>query len=137
VLVAELEEYLNYRRQFHVACRDGTRRPHQTVSQGESFGLASSGARLRVWKSSNNDVPIAATVLIVLFAIQRWGSGKGGKLFESVMVAWFVVSAWAGIGKIIHQPRVVLARWIPAMRWRISRRNHLERPYQRLVQYAG
>ena len=54
-------------------------------------------------------VPIAAAVLIALFAIQRRGSGKVGKLFGPVMVAWFVVLALAGLTQIINQPRVLLA----------------------------
>ena len=54
-------------------------------------------------------VPIAAGVLVALFAIQRRGSGKVGKLFGPVMVAWFVVLALAGIAHIINRPRVLAA----------------------------
>jgi KUP system potassium uptake protein len=54
-------------------------------------------------------VPIAAGVLVGLFAIQRHGSGKVGKLFGPVMVAWFVVLALAGIAHVINHPRVFAA----------------------------
>ena len=54
-------------------------------------------------------VPIAAAVLIGLFAIQRRGSGKVGKLFGPVMVAWFVVLALTGAAQISHHPGVLLA----------------------------
>ena len=54
-------------------------------------------------------VPIAAAVLVALFAIQRRGSGKVGKLFGPVMVAWFLVLAWAGLVHVIDQPRVLVA----------------------------
>ena len=54
-------------------------------------------------------VPIAAAVLVAVFAIQRRGSGKVGKLFGPVMVAWFVVLAWAGLAQIIDRPSVLLA----------------------------
>src|SRR6185369_14689594 len=51
----------------------------------------------------------AAAVLIGLFAIQRRGSGKVGKLFGPVMVAWFVVLALTGVAQISHHPGVLLA----------------------------
>jgi KUP system potassium uptake protein len=54
-------------------------------------------------------VPIAAGVLVALFAIQRRGSGKVGRLFGPVMVAWFAVLALAGIAHVINQPRVLAA----------------------------
>src|SRR5690349_11816047 len=36
-------------------------------------------------------VPVAGLVLVVLFAIQKRGSGRVGRLFGPVMAAWFVV----------------------------------------------
>src|SRR5437660_142502 len=42
-------------------------------------------------------VPVAGLVLIVLFAIQRRGSGRVGRLFGPVMAAWFVVLGLAGL----------------------------------------
>jgi KUP system potassium uptake protein len=54
-------------------------------------------------------VTIAAAVLVGLFAIQRRGSGKVGKLFGPVMVAWFAVLALAGLMQVIKEPRVLNA----------------------------
>jgi KUP system potassium uptake protein len=54
-------------------------------------------------------VPIAAGVLVALFAIQRRGSGKVGKLFGPVMVAWFAVLVLTGIAQIIQRPAVLAA----------------------------
>jgi KUP system potassium uptake protein len=54
-------------------------------------------------------VPIAAGVLVGLFAIQRRGSGKVAKLFGPVMVAWFVVLALTGIAHVINRPDVLAA----------------------------
>ena len=54
-------------------------------------------------------VPVAAAVLVALFAIQRRGSGKVGKLFGPVMVAWFLVLAVAGLAQILSRPSVLLA----------------------------
>ena len=54
-------------------------------------------------------VPIAAAVLVGLFAIQSRGSGKVGKLFGPVMVVWFVLLAAAGIVHIVAHPAVLAA----------------------------
>src|SRR3954466_8219021 len=42
-------------------------------------------------------VPIAAGVLLGLFAVQSHGSGKMGALFGPIMAAWFGVLALAGL----------------------------------------
>ena len=54
-------------------------------------------------------VPIAAVVLVGLFAIQSRGSGKVGFLFGPVMAVWFVTLALAGLYHLIQHPSVVLA----------------------------
>ncbi|MBV9889941.1 MAG: KUP/HAK/KT family potassium transporter, partial [Rhizobacter sp.] len=54
-------------------------------------------------------VPIAAGVLIALFAIQRHGSGRVGKLFGPVMAAWFASLAISGIVHIVEHPHVLEA----------------------------
>jgi len=54
-------------------------------------------------------VPIAAAVLVALFAIQRRGSGGIGKLFGPVMVAWFATLALAGLAHVVQHPGVVAA----------------------------
>ena len=52
-------------------------------------------------------VPLAATVLVVLFAIQSRGSGRVGRLFGPVMAAWFVVLGLAGMTHVFAQPAVL------------------------------
>ena len=54
-------------------------------------------------------LPIAAAVLIGLFAIQSRGSGLVGKLFGPVMIAWFALLALAGLSHVIARPGVLLA----------------------------
>ncbi|MEP6944146.1 MAG: potassium transporter Kup [Betaproteobacteria bacterium] len=54
-------------------------------------------------------VPITAAILVALFTIQRRGSGKVGTVFGPVMIAWFVILAWAGLAQIIRAPHVLLA----------------------------
>jgi KUP system potassium uptake protein len=53
-------------------------------------------------------IPIAAVIVVLLFAVQRFGTGQVGKLFGPVMVLWFVVLAAAGLGTIVHDPAVIL-----------------------------
>jgi KUP system potassium uptake protein len=53
-------------------------------------------------------VPISAVILTVLFAAQRYGTGKVGNLFGPVMVLWFLVLALAGLSQVVHRPAVLL-----------------------------
>ncbi|KQO64573.1 potassium transporter Kup [Curtobacterium sp. Leaf261] len=52
-------------------------------------------------------VPIAAVILTILFAAQRFGTARVGKLFGPVMLLWFAVLAVAGIGSIVKDPTVL------------------------------
>jgi KUP system potassium uptake protein len=52
-------------------------------------------------------VPMAAVILAVLFAVQRFGTGKVGRLFGPVMVLWFIALAAAGIREIVAHPSVL------------------------------
>src|SRR3954463_10279294 len=54
-------------------------------------------------------VPIAAGVLVGLFAVQSHGSGKMGALFGPMMAAWFGALALAGIAHVIDRPGVLSA----------------------------
>src|SRR3954466_2475741 len=52
-------------------------------------------------------VPVAAVILTVLFAVQRFGTGRVGSLFGPVTLLWFGALAVAGIGGIVAEPGVV------------------------------
>jgi len=54
-------------------------------------------------------VPIAAAVLIALFAIQRHGSGGIGKLFGPIMIVWFATLALAGLVHVVGHPSIIAA----------------------------
>src|SRR5262249_53266590 len=54
-------------------------------------------------------VPIAAVIVVVLFLLQRSGSGTLGKLFGPVMLVWFAVIALCGIGGIAKHPEILQA----------------------------
>jgi KUP system potassium uptake protein len=54
-------------------------------------------------------VPLTVLVLLVLFWLQRRGTGQMGRLFGPVMVVWFVVIALLGLNMILRNPHVLLA----------------------------
>jgi KUP system potassium uptake protein len=52
-------------------------------------------------------VPVAAVILTVLFAVQRFGTGRVGALFGPVMLLWFGVLALAGVARVVEYPGVL------------------------------
>ncbi|MEW9898272.1 low affinity potassium transporter Kup [Chitinivorax sp. PXF-14] len=53
--------------------------------------------------------PITIAVLVILFAMQRWGTARVGILFGPIMVLWFAVLAVLGVANIAHSPEVLSA----------------------------
>jgi KUP system potassium uptake protein len=54
-------------------------------------------------------VPISLIILMFLFAIQRGGTERVGRLFGPVMVVWFVTIALLGARMIVRNPHVLHA----------------------------
>jgi KUP system potassium uptake protein len=54
-------------------------------------------------------VPITLAVLIGLFAIQRFGTHRIGRVFGPVMVVWFLVIAAAGLARVVDHPEILKA----------------------------
>jgi KUP system potassium uptake protein len=52
-------------------------------------------------------VPIAAVILAVLFALQRWGTERVGNLFGPVMVLWFGCLGVVGVAEVARKPAIV------------------------------
>ena len=52
-------------------------------------------------------LPIGTAILAVLFAVQRFGTHKVGRLFGPVMVVWFVTLAVLGVPHIVTHPGVL------------------------------
>jgi KUP system potassium uptake protein len=52
-------------------------------------------------------VPIAVTILTVLFVAQRFGTSRIGSLFGPVMTVWFVVIGVAGLAEILPHPDIL------------------------------
>jgi len=54
-------------------------------------------------------VPATVAILVGLFAIQPWGTGRVGRLFGPVTLVWFATLALLGIGGIVRDPSVLAA----------------------------
>ncbi len=54
-------------------------------------------------------VLLSVAILIVVFAIQRHGTHRVGRMFGPIMVAWFVVIAVLGVISLVRQPVVLTA----------------------------
>jgi KUP system potassium uptake protein len=52
-------------------------------------------------------VPIALVVLVLLFVIQRKGTGSVGKFFGPITLVWFLVLAALGVYNIIDNPSIL------------------------------
>ncbi len=53
--------------------------------------------------------PLAVVVLVVLFRVQRLGTGRVGRVFGPVMLAWFTALALLGVRGIWLAPQIVQA----------------------------
>lgn len=52
-------------------------------------------------------VPIAITILLGLFSVQRRGTGAVGKVFGPVMVVWFTTLGLLGLSKVLVTPEII------------------------------
>ena len=52
-------------------------------------------------------IPAAAVILTLLFAAQRFGTGKVGRLFGPITVLWLLAIAAAGLREVVQRPSVV------------------------------
>ncbi len=54
-------------------------------------------------------IPISCAILVGLFWVQRWGTGKIGSVFGWIMLIWFFALGAAGIPAILRNPGVLEA----------------------------
>jgi KUP system potassium uptake protein len=54
-------------------------------------------------------VPITAAIIVVLFLVQRLGTGAVGRLFGPVMAIWFTAIGVLGVGGIAGHPEILKA----------------------------
>jgi len=70
------------------------------LSAIEGLEVASPGLRDLV-------LPLAAVIITLLFAVQRWGTARVGVVFGPVMVLWFGVLAVAGLAEVVRSPGIL------------------------------
>ena len=54
-------------------------------------------------------VPASAAILLLLFALQRFGTARVGALFGPIIVLWFATLAVTGVLQIVQAPRILEA----------------------------
>jgi len=54
-------------------------------------------------------VPITLVIIVVLFAVQRFGTAKVGAAFGPVMVLWFTTTGVTGLVQVVGEPSVLRA----------------------------
>lgn len=54
-------------------------------------------------------VPVTVGILLGLFAIQRFGTGRVGQLFGPVMLVWFTMLGLLGLRQVVQAPEVLAA----------------------------
>jgi len=82
---------------------DGVITPAITVL-GAMEGLSVIAPALQSWV-----LPLSLLVIVVLFSVQRFGTGSIGKAFGPITLVWFIVLALLGLPHIMANPEVLLA----------------------------
>ncbi len=54
-------------------------------------------------------LPVTIAILVALFALQRRGTARVGRLFGPIMIVWFAVLAVFGLRAILEQPGILVA----------------------------
>ena len=67
------------------------------------------GVKVAVPSLRSMVIPATIAILVGVFAIQRFGTHRIGRVFGPVMVVWFVVIAVAGLGRVVGHPEILKA----------------------------
>jgi KUP system potassium uptake protein len=67
------------------------------------------GLKVNAGLSERSLVPLAVLILVAVFAIQRHGTHRVGRLFGPIMVGWFLTLALLGVVWIAEYPDVLAA----------------------------
>lgn len=54
-------------------------------------------------------IPLTLVLVVLLFAVQRFGTDRVGSLFGPVMLVWFVTIGLLGLGQVVQNPGVLAA----------------------------
>ncbi|GAB7036792.1 MULTISPECIES: potassium transporter Kup [Catenuloplanes] len=54
-------------------------------------------------------IPITAVIIVVLFAVQRFGTNAVGRLFGPITITWFLAIGICGLGGVAQRPEILRA----------------------------
>jgi KUP system potassium uptake protein len=77
------------------------------ITPAISVMSAVEGLKVATPSLSHVVVPVAATILTLLFVAQRWGTHRVGSLFGPVMVVWFAALAAVGLHEVFLRPGIL------------------------------
>ncbi len=80
-----------------------------TITPAISVLSAVEGLRVAAPRLAPFIVPLTVIILVLLFLVQRRGSGQIGRFFGPIMLLWFLVLTLLGIRGIISHPSVLVA----------------------------
>ncbi|MBE7211249.1 MAG: potassium transporter Kup [Gluconacetobacter diazotrophicus] len=80
-----------------------------TITPAISVLSAVEGLEVSVPSAARFVLPIAAVVIVALFAIQWRGTGNAGRIFGPVMLLWFATIGAFGLVEVVRQPSVLTA----------------------------
>ena len=80
-----------------------------TITPAISVLSAIEGLHLAAPQLSSYVQPITVLILLLLFGVQRYGTGRIGNFFGPVMLLWFIVLALLGLRGIRLDPSVLIA----------------------------
>jgi len=67
------------------------------------------GLQVTVPALSRAILPISVAIIVVLFAIQQFGTARIGRVFGPVMTLWFLTLGVLGVIEIVRHPAILLA----------------------------
>lgn len=69
---------------------------------GAMEGLAVGNVQMAKWV-----LPLSVIVIVGLFSVQKWGTGRVGVIFGPIMGVWFVTIGLLGLRTIIERPEIL------------------------------
>jgi len=67
------------------------------------------GVEVSIPQAAQFVVPASVVIIVILFAVQSYGTGKVGMIFGPIMVVWFASIGVLGALSIAHHPHVLFA----------------------------
>jgi KUP system potassium uptake protein len=77
------------------------------ITPAISVMSAVEGLKVATPSLSHVVLPVAATILTLLFLAQRWGTQRVGALFGPIMALWFLALAVGGVHEVIRRPGII------------------------------